>query len=411
MNTKQLRQIVPLAAVAALFCMSSSALGQYMAPGMPPGYGMPPPGMMMPPPSAGMLPAQMYGPMQPVSMGYGAPAPVAPAGHNMSCGDCGTGSCGDCGDCCLDCCSCEGWCHRVAVFAEFLYLRPRDAEVAYGVEVNSVVAPPTPNVQVGPVGVSDFDYQPGWRGGFSYVFDSCSSITAQYTMFEASTDDRLDRTSGIIGSEVQGLVFHPNTLSANSGGIFAESTQDISFDLIDVDYRELLSYGCFHQVTMLLGGRYANLEQQFDMRLPINGEETVLTDIDFDGAGLRLGLEAERYTRRGFMGYAKAHGSLIAGEFRAKYDQGDAFDASVVDTAWEAGRVVPVLDLELGVGWTSANGYWRFSGGYLFSAWYNVVKTDEWINAVQQNNFVDLGNSSDEALTFDGIVARVETRF
>ena len=110
--------------------------------------------------------------------------------------------------------------------------------------------------------------QPGWRGGATYVLDPYSSITAQYTMFEASTDDELYRTSGIIGSEIQGLVFHPTSLAANSGGIFAEASQDLAFDLIDLDYRELISSGCYHQVTVLMGARYANLEQQFAMRLP-----------------------------------------------------------------------------------------------------------------------------------------------
>jgi len=371
----------------------------------PGGGGVPMMGPAMMPPSAGMMPADMF-PVQPVSMGYGgSDAADVAHGYGTQCGQ----NCGGCGSCTLDCCACQGWCHRLSVFAEFLYLRPRDSEVAYAVESNSVIAPPAPSVQVGRVGVVDLDYQPGWRGGFTYVLDPYSSITAQYTMFEAATEDALNLTR--MATEIQGLVFHPSTLAANSGGIFAEASSMVTFDLIDVDYRELISHGCYHQVTMLIGGRYMNLEQQFGMRLPINGEETVLTDIDFDGGGVRLGLEGERYLRRGFLAYAKAHGSLIAGEFRAKYDQGNAFDASVVDTSWEAGRIVPTLDLELGVGWTSASGYWRFSGGYLFSSWYNVVKTDEWINAVQANDFVDLGNTSDEALTFDGFVARVETRF
>ena len=45
--------------------------------------------------------------------------------------------------------------------------------------------------------------------------------------------------------------------------------------------------------------------------------------------------------------------------------------------------------------------------GYSFSAWTNVVKTDEFINAVQTNNFLDLG----ETMTYDGLVARLEGRF
>ena len=40
----------------------------------------------------------------------------------------------------------------------------------------------------------------------------------------------------------------------------------------------------------------------------------------------------------------KAIGSLLVGDFDAKYDQGQSFDASVVDTHWEGGRMVPILD-------------------------------------------------------------------
>jgi hypothetical protein len=203
------------------------------------------------------------------------------------------------------------------------------------------------------------------------------------------------------------LLVHPTTAAANSGGIFSEANYDLSFDAIDLDYRELISYSCYQETVLLIGARYANLEQQLFARTPINGNETVATDIDFDGIGARLGLESTRYTRRGLYGYGKAHGSLLVGDFNAKFDQGESFDASVVDTGWEAGRMVPIIDLEFGVGYTTCNGYWRFSTGYMYSAWFNTVKTDEWIKAVQSNNFTGLS----DAMTFDGAVGRVEARF
>jgi hypothetical protein len=338
-------------------------------------------------------------------MFYGGGYPVQPAGYAAG-GGAGyhTGGCAHCLD---ECCPGGGWCHRWAFFADFLFFRARDSEVAYAVETNSVVAPPTPAVQVGPVGVADMDYQPSFRFGATNVLDEYSSLTLQYTMFESDTSSRTDRTSGIIGSEVIGLVFHPSTASAADGGVFAEADYSISYDAIDIDYRELISYGCYHQTNFLIGTRYAELEQQFAMRLPINGNETVDTDIDFYGGGLRLGLESVRYTRRSLNAYFKGHTSLLVGDFRADYDQGDAFDDSIVDTAWRAGRMVPILDLEVGTGWTSPNGYWHASVGYLYSAWFNVVKTDEFIDAVQANNFTGLS----DAMTFDGFVARIESRF
>ena len=40
--------------------------------------------------------------------------------------------------------------------------------------------------------------------------------------------------------------------------------------------------------------------------------------------------------------------------------------------------------------------------GYMFSAWTNVVKTEDWIDGVQTNDFRDMGDT----MTFDGLVAR-----
>jgi len=154
--------------------------------------------------------------------------------------------------------------------------------------------------------------------------------------------------------------------------------------------------------------RVAEFDQDFAAIFNGTGNETLITEIDFYGAGLRIGLEGERYTAsRRWLVYGKTHGSFVAGEFTADYRQGQSFDPSVVDTSWEAGRIVPMLDLEVGAGWQSRCGTWRITGGYMISAWYNCVKTDEWISAVQNNNVVGLGDN----MSFDGLVLRCEGRF
>ena len=316
---------------------------------------------------------------------------------------------GDCDGCadkgCPTCCA--GWCHKVIVFGEFLHLRPRSSEVAYAVEVNSAVAPPTPAVQIGPVGVADMDYQPGYRIGVGFILDPCSSMTLQWARLEASTFDEIERQQ-TVNSDIISLLVHPSTQAANDGAEFASAAWDIEFDLADLDYRELYSYSPLHEVRWLVGVRYARLEQQLAHRTDILGDQTVMTDIDFEGGGLRLGLEGERFARhhRLFV-YGKGHASFVAGRFTADYAQGRAFDRSVVDTSWEAGRIVPILDLEAGFGWESKCGNWRLTAGYVFSGWYNTVKTDRWIDAVRRNNFVGL----DDSLTFDGLVTRLEARF
>ena len=186
--------------------------------------------------------------------------------------------------------------HKVGVFGEFLYLRARDAEVPYAVVQNSNLPLNqfTP-IQVSPHGIVDPDFEPAFRAGFSVSCGSCSSFTMQYTMFESTTSDTL--VLGQTGVGVIGLVAHPTAQNTATSVTQASAEYDISFDLIDADYRELISYGPSHRINYLLGASYGNLEQQFRATNQNNGTETVFTDIDFDGAGLRLGLEGERFAR------------------------------------------------------------------------------------------------------------------
>ena len=52
----------------------------------------------------------------------------------------------------------------------------------------------------------------------------------------------------------------------------------------------------------------------------------------------------------------------------------------------------------------------RLSAGYMYSIWYNVTRTNEWINAVQHNNFVDQSDNFNSFLAVDGFVTRLERR-
>ena len=108
-----------------------------------------------------------------------------------------------------------------------------------------------------------------------------------------------------------------------------------------------------------------------------------------------------------FVSDGKAIASFVAGDFNASYLQSRSDDPIVASTSWKAGRVVTMTDVELGGGWMSCNGLLRLTAGYTFSKWFNTVMVDEYINAVQDNDYVCLG----DGMTFDGFVARAELRF
>jgi hypothetical protein len=343
----------------------------------------------------------------------------AAIGEHGACGiggncdaDCGCDSCGyggsQCGSLCNRTCPrcCGVGAHRTGFYGEFLYLRARNADVAYAVPIDGPIVAPVANpLQLGNYGVLDPDYSPGFRGGFNVCLDTVSSIDIRYTFFESLTDSAIKTEPPLV---LRSLVAHPSSSSAASDYLSATAQLEIDFDVVDLTYRHALLCNELCSANWVLGARYAKLEQQFNSEFVGLGSETVSTDIDFDGGGVRLGLETERYSCRNQLHvYARGYANFLAGRFRGSYFQGQSFDPTVVNTEWEAGRIVPILDLEAGVGWTSHSGKVRLAGGYMVNAWFNTLTTQEFVQAVQGNDLVDLG----QTMTFDGLNARIEYRF
>lgn len=334
---------------------------------------------------------------------------VVPAAHLAISRDvevtCDTPCDGHCGAQCDFCCSsCGGFEHRLYLYGEFLYLRPGDAEVVWATPANSnFPVPPNVPVQIGSLGVAEPDFQPGFRAGFQYNLTECAGISAQYTMYEATTTDFVAITGANV---VQSLVSHPAIDTTAQNFRQASANYAINYDLIDIDYHKLLWYGSDYQLGFLTGVSLVQMEQQFSAAFTGTGTERVATDIDFYGAGGRFGIEGETGGDT-FRFYGKGLGNLIAGEFRADYDLGHSFDAVVVDTDWRANRLVGIWSLETGFKWISRCRTYSANVGYVFNAWSNVVQTDQWIRGIQTNSFVDM----DDTMTFDGLVAKFEARF
>jgi hypothetical protein len=308
---------------------------------------------------------------------------------------------------CIDYCCAPPWVHRCGVFAELLYLRARDAEVAYAVPIDGAIVPPAgPAVQAGPVAVADPDYAAGFRIGGTCALDVCSSVGLSWARFQSSTNSVAGTTAPLV---LRSLVLHPGTANAGADFLDARATSDVDFDLVDADYRAVWASDDLWALNYVVGVRYARLNQDFNATYTSTGTvDTLLTKTSFDGVGLRLGLDGERHASScGLLVYGRAAASFVAGDFRSRYLQGSDVDPVIVDTTWKAGRVVTILDLELGAGWQSQCGRFRLTGGYLFSSWLNAIPTDQWIQAVQRNNFVGLGDN----ITFDGFTARATYNF
>lgn len=346
-------------------------------------------------------PDNPYAPPNPL----GASAPEPPLDTSVGKYDDHYGA--TCSTCLPGGCVCKPcYTYRHSVYGEYLYLSPRNFDVAYAQEVNGPVAPP-PNqgIQVGPVASPDLDYDSGFRAGFAFALSDCASIGAAYTYFDTGEADLITRTGT---NDIRSLVVHPLTTNAASDWLDAAAVHNVKFEFADVEYRWLYHGGHHHAVNFTVGARYASLEQDFASLFTANDFRYVTTGVDFDGGGLRLGLDFERHTsQRGFFLYGKGHANFIAGTFHSDYLQGSLVDPIEVNTSWKDERIVTILEMELGIGWQSPSGRWRASGGYLVSAWFNTITTETFIDAVQASHFTDV----QDTVAFDGLTARVEYRF
>ena len=132
---------------------------------------------------------------------------------------------------------------------------------------------------------------------------------------------------------------HPSTIDVTRNWLDAQAHHDVDFQLADLDYRHMFLCGPRFNMTYLVGFRYGRLEQRFDSIFSGNGWEANDTEITFDGARIRLGLEAERHCcGTGWLVYGKSAASFLGGSFDARYRQVQSFDPDVVDTSWKAGR-------------------------------------------------------------------------
>ncbi len=312
------------------------------------------------------------------------------------------------------------WAHRTGVFGEYLLLRPRDSEVAYGVladNVGNFLETGENLIQRSRVFLVDPGYSSNYRLGGTLAFSDCSSLRLTYSSYYGSDRDARSFDPQNVGdARIVPISLHPFPQDASQFPLDAQARSAIQYKTADVDFRSVLWASELGALNYLVGGRYAHLDQRYASLYGGTGmAEQADSRVRFDGGGLRFGLDGERHhSRSGFLLYGHSVVSLVAGQFHARYQYESDLNPSVpvVDTGWNADRIVSTLDLELGVGWQSRCGHLRVTSGYMISSWFNSVTTDQWLRAVGRNNYVGQPDGmSYDTLMFDGLTVRAELRF
>ncbi|MBW3597321.1 MAG: hypothetical protein KY475_08605 [Planctomycetes bacterium] len=304
---------------------------------------------------------------------------------------------------------------RVGVFGEYLYLRPRDAETAIAVPGQAPVVMagnPTIAVPQGRTVLLDPDYSPGFRAGVNVRLKERTSFQVAYTWFESDAVAGRTLSAAEIAQNIAlfPLLLHPRSaLPNNVTNVSVDGRMDVEFEIIDADARLILWDGQVSRLTGYVGARYAELEQELQTVYSINTGTVVEAVTDFEGAGARLGLDGRGSLECWGLGvYGRSELSLLYGYSRAAYRQYQLNNPAnpQIFTDWQAGRINPVYEFELGLEWLSPRERLRLSAGYMASVWFNMVTMEDYLESIQQNQFDDQGDT----LTFDGLTARVEIR-
>jgi hypothetical protein len=256
----------------------------------------------------------------------------------------------------------------------------------------------------------DPGYSSGLRLGFGIQVDPCrpgDEWSLVYTYFKNSTSSSIgvDPQDSIV---IDSLVIHPSTSAADKVYLNASGNGDMEFHFLDVDRKANVA-DCGYKLDYILGLRFANMNQGFGSQFSNSTTvENVNTSIKYDGAGFKLGLDGQLHSSRNRMLiYGRGAASFLAGRFSSSYTQTDSFSGVVVNSTRLDDSIVPILDLEMGIGWTSRDDRWHVRLGYLFNAWYNVISNENFIESVQNAQAGDVRDT----LTFDGLVTRAEFRF
>jgi major outer membrane protein len=335
-------------------------------------------------------------------------------GYGGDCyGDYCGGGCGDdCGGYCGDSCdfgpaNCQP-CLRM--YVDWLFLEASGADVAHAQQQDGLGGAGT--VPFGDIGTVETECDSGVRAGFLIACGPCSGFETTYTSYETDAFNSLEAPfipggGGAVGS----LVHHPNaSITASVGPV--DATYEIDYQMFDMMYRSTFACSPCYTASYLLGVQYGNLDQVFTQTGIFGGGSAGTIDttstIDFDGGGLKAGIDTERQLHCGFSLYGRLTGAMMSGRFSSRYTMfNSSTDVLLAQANWKDDRIVPHVEYELGLGWTSPSDKWRFATGYMYSHWLNTVSTSEFIDAVQADNYVDV----EDTLTFDGFVTRMECRW
>jgi hypothetical protein len=350
---------------------------------------------------------------------YGQSTPSAPGEQpwHDACG-CGQGCGGGCGDPCGG--GCDWWFGggrgNWVTGVEFLFARPHFSEPTAYVRRTGPLTDANGNQFVQDRAISyGYDYESSFRGYIAYrLCDCCSEIRFTYWNLESSDEASETSTATVVPTYFEVQPFPGNTLTSRS---------DISGSVYDLDCNRCVRLGddcadCCDgcprwDLQWSVGARLADWEYDREVFTNVASEGRIDVDMEFIGAGPKVGLEGRRYFGRcnQFAVYSTLDVALVLGWFEhdlIRTTPPVAVNPTTIEQfTSRVTRLVPVTEIELGASWDLTD-RWTLSAGWFFAAWWDLGMGETQTSNILGGNGPQFVLDDSNIMSWDGLTARLE---
>jgi hypothetical protein len=282
--------------------------------------------------------------------------------------------------------------------ADYLLLKPRRRPTDY-----AIVGPGGSWGPQGNIVSVNWDYDSAFRVMLGYRFPGEGwDVRLGYTYLQS---DATGSVSAPAGQVLLATLTHPSAVVfANQ----AAGTIRLTYNLWDLELGRTFHPTECLAVRAFAGPRIAQIDQKFNAfydGLDAN-HDAVLSTLNFDGAGIRFGADANVNLGHGLGAYGRGGLSMLAGHFRSTLGETtNAGATTIVNVTDRFDKVVPVLEMGLGLSWQYHN--WRLTAGYEFTNWFGMSDGIGFSDDAHPGKYVRRTGD----LSLDGLVLRAEWEY
>lgn len=278
------------------------------------------------------------------------------------------------------------------VSVEYLLVRPRRSDLDY-----AAFDPRNNLIPEGKSAHLEWETRSGVRLGFIWrPRGGPNDVSFTYTYVYSSD-------SGSVAAPAGGILFPALTRPGIiDEALTADAFSSINYNVFDIDVgRSIVFDDCF-QSRVFTGVRLADIGQVLQASYDGRDANQAMArhQVLMDGGGLTAGGEARWAFSNQFSAYGRGRGSLLVADYRVSARETDfAGNILISDVNDCFMKVVPVLDLGIGLTWRRRN--WHASLGYEITQWFSQTESitflDDFSEGKRGRRTSDL---SFEAITF-----------